>query len=350
MIAPPGLAEEAVAELAAGLAELLSERYPDVEWEVSYVRDELVAPPAHLTEVVDATRARLLDEGWELAVLVTELPLRLHRRPLLSHASPAHSVALVSLPAHGVLRVGPRLLDSIADAVSALVGDAPKRDGRGRLVSRRRGATQRLVELATDPERAIPEGIAFPARVIGGNVRLLLGMIRANGPWRLAARLSRAVVGAIAVATVTLILSDVWRIAASLDVLKLCALTLVAIGVAVVALIVEHGLWERAADPRAREQVMLFNVTTLATIVVGILSLYAEVFAVVLLGAVLLIDSDLLSDAIGHSAGVVDYLRLTWLVTSLATVGGALGGALESDDAVREAAYAYRPADERVHA
>jgi len=57
----------------------------------------------------------------------------------------------------------------------------------------------------------------------------------------------------------------------------------------------------------------------------------------------------LLAEAIHHSAGFSDYLRLAWLTSSLAAVGGALGSALESDAAVREAAYAYRPADERVH-
>ncbi len=58
----------------------------------------------------------------------------------------------------------------------------------------------------------------------------------------------------------------------------------------------------------------------------------------------------------GHAVGIGDYTELAWLASSLATLGGALGAGLETDEAVRQAACTYltseaprrRPADRRV--
>jgi hypothetical protein len=47
----------------------------------------------------------------------------------------------------------------------------------------------------------------------------------------------------------------------------------------------------------------------------------------------------------GRSPGLAAYVRIGLVLSMLATIGGALGSALESDDVVREAAYGYR-ADE----
>jgi hypothetical protein len=345
LIVTPALDETAAAQLARDLAAVLERRYPGVRWRVDHVRDELVEPPVKLTELVDAARARTLAADWDLAVCVTDVPLRLGRRPLVSHSSPTHGVALVSLPALGVVQRDRRLVDACAEAVSLLLSDAAvvrerPDGGAGRL-----RVARRLVELANEVDEEL-EGAAFVARVLTGNVRLLLGMIRANRPWRLAGRLTRALVGALATASYALVASDVWRIAGNLAVLRLAGLAVLAIATAVVVLIAVHDLWERTTDRRVREQVVLFNLVTLITVTFGIVSLYASVFVLSLAGAALLIDSHLLGEALGRGAQTSDYLRLAWLASSLATVGGALGGAVESDDAVREAAYANQPADE----
>ncbi|HKP88488.1 MAG TPA: hypothetical protein VJT75_00800 [Thermoleophilaceae bacterium] len=333
----PMLQEDAAGGLASELGELLRDRYPAVRWELPYVLERPVEPPARLPDLVDALRTRLLGENWDLAVCITELPLRLGRRTLVTHASPSHSVALVSLPAVGAIKVAGRLRDNAGAAVGAILGEPQRRheaNRRGAAVSRR------LVELASDARDPADDTVSFLARVISGNARLLLGMIRANRPWRLVAGLSRALVGALAAAAVALVSSDVWQIAAHLDAPRLAAMTLGVLSLAVAAPIVVHGLWERSRDRRTREQVMLFNITTLVTLAIGMVALYGVLFVACLAAAGALIDPTLLEQAVASHSSLDDYLRLAWLVSSLATVGGVLGGALESDEAVREAAYA----------
>jgi uncharacterized membrane protein len=305
------------------------------------VRDRLVTPPVHLTELVDATRDRLLEEDWDLAVNVTDLPLRLSRRPLLTHVSPTHSVALVSLPALGVLRRDTRLRETVVDAIGSVVGDPPRPEGPA---PRRPHLRHRLVELGTDlDDDPNSQGVFFVARVLSGNLRLLMGMVRANHPWRLAQHLYRALVGAVAATVFALITSDVWRMADRISAPRLTLLALAAVTAAVTALIAAHDLWEHAPGPRVREQVMLFNLATLATVVLGVASLYAALFVAVLGAGAVLIDGSLFADVVDHPVGVSDYLGLAWLVSILATVGGGLGAALESNAAVREAAYVYLP-------
>jgi hypothetical protein len=47
--------------------------------------------------------------------------------------------------------------------------------------------------------------------------------------------------------------------------------------------------------------------------------------------------------AIGHPVGLRDYLTLAWIISSMATVGGAIGSGLEDEEHVRAAAYGYHP-------
>ena len=107
-------------------------------------------------------------------------------------------------------------------------------------------------------------------------------------------------------------------------------------------LIVGARLWERVADPHTRQQIVLFNIATTATVVIGVAAFYAALFVLSLLAALLLVVPSLLADAISHPVNFGDYATVAWLTSSLATVGGALGAGLESDEAVRRAAYTYR--------
>ncbi|MGY1639293.1 hypothetical protein ACI78V_21820 [Geodermatophilus sp. SYSU D00742] len=335
LLAAPGAPAGLAGWLAPELTAELSAAHLEVRWELRAVEDGLVQPPADDDEIVVATRRRLLAEDWDLALALTDVPLEVGRRPVVGHASPVHGVALLSLPALGAVGRRRKALQVAAGLVRTLLGTG---DGEE---DDRAAMGRRLRELATDPADSAA-GVAFTARVLSGNLRLLLGMVRANRPWRLAAQLSRALTAAIAAGVFALITADVWRLADAFGWLRL---TLVAVGsvvAVVVTLVAGARLWERPRHRRERKQVLLFNVATTATVVLGVLTLYAVLFLLALAGALLLVVPPLFAEGLGHPAHLSDHLELAWLTCSLATVGGALGAGLESDEAVREAAYTYR--------
>ena len=153
----------------------------------------------------------------------------------------------------------------------------------------------------------------------------------------------QALVAAFAAGVFALVTSDIWRLAEYLGPLRLTIIALGSVGVTSVTIVIATGLWERSPHPAAREQVVLFNIVTAATVGIGVAVLYAALFVAMLAAALLLVPADLLSIALRSTAGVADQVRLAWLATSIATLGGALGAALESHDSVREAAYSYQP-------
>jgi hypothetical protein len=182
----------------------------------------------------------------------------------------------------------------------------------------------------------------FTARVLSGNLRLLFGMIWANQPWKLAIGLSRALIAALATGVFVLVTPDIWQLGDTLGWIRLSAIGVGSVAAITVALIAGAGLWEHASYPVGRKQVTLFNLATTATVVLGVLSLYAALLLLAVLISPVVVPSQLLEESIGHAVRVGDYMKLAWLTSSLATVGGALGAGLENDEAVRAAAYTYR--------
>jgi hypothetical protein len=154
---------------------------------------------------------RLLREDWELILCLTDLPLRIERR--------AVAVGLVSV----------------------VLGESAPASGDGGSPEVAERLRRRLVDIAElgdeDPAHG-PTGLA--ALVRGGRLRLLRGMVRANRPWLLTARLYRALVAALAAVALALVTSDVWRISASMSAPRLVAITAVSIGLLVGSLIAVH--------------------------------------------------------------------------------------------------------------
>jgi putative flippase GtrA len=343
IVASPGAARDVADQLAEDLPGELGRHFgADVAWRAE-VRETAAAHPAATSgELIEAVRRRLLEEGWELAIGLTDLPLRAGRHPVSAQASATHGVGLLSVPALGAVGVRRRARAAVVRLIEALLGEEQVEHGGTGAGARHARMRVRVRELASPLGRADVRDdgtVRFVGATLRRNLRLLVGMVRANEPSRVVTRLSAALVAALGTGAFAIATSDIWNISQGMSWPRLAALALGSIIATTGALIVAHGLWERAADPAARERVVLFNLATAATVTLGVLVLYGALLALTAACAAALIAPSTLAREVGHPVDVTDYVQLALLAASLATIGGALGSLVESDIDVRDAAY-----------
>ena len=176
-----------------------------------------------------------------------------------------------------------------------------------------------------------------------GRARTVLSMVWDNRPWWLVTDLQTALAAALATAAFSLVTNTIWQLGDRLDWPRLVALGVLAVVALGLWIVVAHGLWERSSRASDPERVRVANAVTALTLVVGLACFYIALFLLVLLSALLIIDASFLGKTLGHPVDFGDYATLAWFTASLATVGGALGSGLETDESVRDALYRYRP-------
>jgi hypothetical protein len=289
-------------------------------WDIEVVSEPFTTG----SEDVDTALGRLGDEArqheWDLVVGLTELPLRDDDgRYLLIQADPQGQRAVLSLPALGGLRMH----------------------------ARTRHAVRTLVDGMADPSSQDEHRVPLPR--LSGRWRLLLGMVLANRPWLLVPGLKSALVAALATGAVATINSTVWLLAGSLSWWRLVVATIASVALVVAWIVIDGELWDRPDDDsaEARERSRLYNTSTLLTLTVGVLICYVALYVVNLAWALFVLDPAVMGGYLQASLGYGDLFVLAWFVASAATVGGGLGTGLESDEAIRAAAYSKREEERR---
>jgi len=274
---------------------------------------------AHIA--LDRLGYRSRQHAWDLVIGLTELPLRDDDgRYLLIETDPQQRTAVLSLPALGGLRMH----------------------------ARTRHAVRSLVGGLSDPTSH--DGHRVPLPRLGGRWRLLLGMVLANRPWLLVPGLKSALVAALATGAVATINSTVWVLAGSMSWWRLTVAMIASIALVVAWLVIDGELWDRPDDdtPAARERSRLYNLSTLLTLTAGVVICYAALYVVNLLWALFVLDPAVMGGYLQAPLGYGDLFVLAWFVASAATVGGGLGSGLESDEAIRAAAYSKREEERRT--
>jgi hypothetical protein len=168
-------------------------------------------------------------------------------------------------------------------------------------------------------------------------------MVLANRPWRLVRDLSKVLVATLASAGFFIVNSNAWGIADQLGVPILLLVAVLAVAGLGVWLVVAHGLWEKPSETRAPKLTHRANKATAITLVLGLLFGYLVLYVLVLAAMALVVPDQFMGSNLGHSAGAADYAAAAWFAASMATVVGAIGSGLESDEEVHDTISRYRP-------
>jgi hypothetical protein len=343
VLADNGLPEQVIAAIADDLPGAFAARVSGkTRWRVEHRVEQLPLDEAGDIPMRALSRRHRQDPGWDLLVLVTDLPRRAGTKPVVAGIDVEHGVAMISLPALGAVLVRHRtralMTRVVRQLVSQRLGIEGEHGGQG-VVARLREALAPTQRMSGGDQSAATHLALVGLR---GRLRLLAGMVRDNRPWRLVPHLAGATAAAAGTAAYGVITSSFWKLADALSPLRLAAVTVVTILVMVVWLMVYNHLWDRPAETAERRKALLYNVSTAATLAIGVACMYAILFALALLAAVVLIDSGYLAQTLGHPVGVGSYLNLVWLASSVGIVAGALGSSLEDEETVRKATYSRR--------
>lgn len=352
LLADPGLPAELSEDLAGQLPDLLDrETGGRARWQVETTTQALTLDEHGRLPSVQIGQQAMTEQGWDLVVLVTELPRRAGTRPIISDYGADAGVGLVSLPALGAVGLRRQASKVLMHLLTEHLGSTHLGEGRGDGRADRRDHRPLGLGAPVEHISSDDEGIDMHLALTGipGRLRLLAGMVRANRPWRLVPSLSPAIAGAAAGAAFGVFYSNIWQLADAFSGWRLTLVNVLAVLAMIAWLIIDNSLWERPSDDRLREEAVLYNAATALTISIGVICMYVLLFLVTLISALVVIPADFLESTLTHPSGFGEYAIIAWLSASMGTIAGALGSGLASEDAVRRAAYSQREQERRAH-
>ncbi|GAA2550687.1 hypothetical protein GCM10010423_58740 [Streptomyces levis] len=354
--APTEVARRMARDLPARLENASGRRR---RFDVKVVSEPFTAGTEDLSTLTRRLLDRVREEDWDVVVALTDLPLHTRGRKLVVELSHEHGLALLSLPSLGGLRLQRRARRAVEEAVLSLTdaqaaeaerpGDAAEAESRGR----RRSLGDFTGRLASVHPAPVDDEEAADLRYVlkgpRGYLRMLGGMVRANRPWRLVPGLSKALAAALATGAIATVNSTVWGLAAALSTPRLVIAAVGSVALMIGWLIVDAHLWHRKKEdsPEARKRTALYNASTVLTVGTGVIVCYAGLLVVNLVWALFILNGQVFASMTRTPLHAGEYWTLAWFVASVATVGGALGSGLESDEAIRAAAYSKREQERR---
>ncbi|MCH8559685.1 hypothetical protein [Nesterenkonia sp. DZ6] len=330
LIADPGVATRRIQAITERFTtEVRQVLTKDVEVEVETRSVRIDTDGALDIAAIGELDAEHLDA--DAVLVLTEVPRYEEGQALVAEIFSDKRTAIISFPTLGVWDTKRRIREIFMNCLLKLL---PDEHGPVEKKYSQRWARWRSTEPG-DQHRLF-------AHTVTGDPRTILGMTVANEPMRTAPKLSGALAAASAVGAFGIFYYSIWQMADALSTVRLLSIGVAVILSMVAWLIFTNRLWDKPINKHVGRVVMLYNGSTILTLLVAVTMLYLALVVAIFFGALVVIDPDFLADLIGSDVSLLNYLDIAWLSAAMGVVAGAIGSTFDSSMDIRRVTHGQR--------
>lgn len=386
------------------LEKLLREKIDsNIHWHIVQVIDPLTGAAEAAQEILYSAASIKYKKEWDYAICLTDLPIFFEKDVVVADLSFRYDVAQISVPTFGFLAMKKRVKKAIIQLLSELYEQDKYKDIEENQLNEQNKEHMEITSTLLKRifpflpmKRQINPDIYFKSELdfvkeefhiqetndstekinsrleneddqrthsydindnnidvrylmyprINGKFKLILGMTIANNPLRIMASFKGVTTVAFTTGAFGLIFPTIWKLGQLFSIYRLTGMMCAAMIGLVAWLIIAHNLWEHTSmrnEPNLRR---LYNMVTVTTLVVDVLTYYIILFILFSVTIMLIIPVDYFQSEInnvnGSGSAFFQYLRAAWATTSISTIVSAIGVGLEDEELVKDITYGYR--------
>lgn len=340
IIAAPEFSTEIANQLKDQLPSILQKKIEEeISWKVEIMTDGITSVAEDYEVLLNNVLSKQENKEWDFTLCLTDVPSFFENDISLARVHFDHDTAFLSLPALGwfvrkrVARTAVRLIEDIYY----------KHVASSNKVNLNRLFRIRKIREHTTPREEDITRYLFSSKT-NGLLTILIGMTYDNQPWKIMPSLKSTIAFAFGSGAYALIFPTLWQLSYQYTPLRLVAVTILAIVSLTLWIIQSHNLWENESLSDNKRYRILYNTTTIITLLIAVSFFYMILFLLFFITAFVLVEPAFYAEQLNLSGSpsVLDYLQLAWMTASVGTVTGAVGVGLENEENVRNTTYGYR--------
>lgn len=332
LVADPGLPTQRAHSIQDELQQLLDEAFSQ-PIQLHVHTSMLKLRPDNSLDLSDASDLAREYSSPDAVLLLTEIPRLKDGRPLVAEIFPEEKIAVVSCPTLGGVVTKRRIIDTLMACTL-----------RMKPTQEQSSDPTRFERAWSHWHRSSEPGAHFTleAHRGTGSLRTIFGMIIGNEPFRTIPKLSSALAAAVATGAFGIFYSSIWAMTTYLSTPRLLGIGAATMLVMTAWLIISNDLWDRPKFEKLGRVVLLYNLSTVATLVMSVFGLYLALVALILVGGLIVIAPGYMGEMISEQPSFSNYLDIAWLSASMGVVGGALGSGFDQRAELRNLTHGQR--------